>query len=263
MNNSQSKQANTQPYILSETTWKKVKETDYDLVVLPWSATEPHNLHLPYGTDTIETTAIARQAASIAWAKDAKVAVLPIIPFGTNTGQIDLKLTINLNPSTQMLILKDIVRSICMQGFRRFCILNGHGGNDFQQMIRELNLEFPEVFICQVSWFKMAAAQNLFENPGDHADEMETSLMMHIAPQHTLPLSEAGSGATRTFRINAFHEGWARAPRKWTQISTDTGSGDPSKASAEKGKRCFEIITERIAQLFIDLAGTSLNNLYE
>ena len=39
------------PYILAETHWKTVKNTPYEVVVLPWGATEAHNYHLPYATD--------------------------------------------------------------------------------------------------------------------------------------------------------------------------------------------------------------------
>ena len=251
------------PYMLNEAHWLHVKDTDYDLVVMPWGATEPHNFHLPYGTDTIETMAIANQAALLAQQQDAKVIVLPPVPFGVNTGQLDLKLTINLNPSTQFAILKDVIGSLSGQGFKKLCIFNGHGGNDFKQIIRELNGLFPDVFIFQISWFKIAAEANLFENPGDHADEMETSLMMYVAENLTLPLSEAGSGKSKHFRFPSLQEGWAWAPRRWTQISEDTGSGDPSKATSKKGQQYFEYITEKIARIFTDIAQTSLDTLYE
>lgn len=251
------------PYILNEAHWLHVKDSDYDLAVLPWGATEPHNYHLPYGTDTIETIAIAEESARLASEQNAKVIVLPAIPFGVNTGQLDLKLTINLNPSTQTIILKDIIHSLVGQGLQKLCIFNGHGGNDFKQIIRELNKIFPDFFIFQISWFKIDDENNLFDSPGDHADEMETSLMMHIAKDQTLPLSQAGPGKVRTFRFKSFEEGWAWAPRQWTKISTDTGAGDPAKATAEKGKQYFQIVTEKIANAFQEIATAELNDLYK
>ena len=42
------------PFILSETNWGKIKDFDYKLAILPWGATEAHNLHLPYATDNIQ-----------------------------------------------------------------------------------------------------------------------------------------------------------------------------------------------------------------
>ena len=51
------------PYILEETNWKQIKNQKYEVAVLPWGATEPHNYHLPYGTDSLETAKIAEEAA--------------------------------------------------------------------------------------------------------------------------------------------------------------------------------------------------------
>ena len=62
-----------QPYILQKTQWKNVKDNNWEVAVLPWGATEPHNYHLPYGTDTLETDYIAAESARIAWEQGAKV----------------------------------------------------------------------------------------------------------------------------------------------------------------------------------------------
>ena len=95
------------PYILAKSNWEYLKKTKFDLAVLPWGATEAHNYHLPYSTDVIEADFLAAESARIAWEKGAKLIVLPTIPFGVNTGQPDIYLDINLNPSTQFAILKD------------------------------------------------------------------------------------------------------------------------------------------------------------
>ncbi len=64
--------------------------------------------------------------------------VLPTVPFGVNTGQLDVKLDINMNPSTQLALLNDVAEVLSRHGIPKLVILNGHGGNDFKQMIREL-----------------------------------------------------------------------------------------------------------------------------
>ncbi|HEY0306492.1 MAG TPA: creatininase family protein, partial [Longimicrobiales bacterium] len=55
------------PYLAAEANWRAVQETAYEVVVLPWGATEAHNYHLPYATDVYETEAIAGESARIAW----------------------------------------------------------------------------------------------------------------------------------------------------------------------------------------------------
>ena len=142
------------PYVLADTNWKNVKDTKFELAVLPWGATEAHNYHLPYATDVIEGTAIAEEAGRIAWDQGAKVIILPTIPFGVNTGQHDIYLDMNLNPSTQFAILKDILIVLNRQGIRKFVLLNSHGGNNWKSIIRELGLLFPDMFLCVVEWMK-------------------------------------------------------------------------------------------------------------
>lgn len=250
------------PYVLAETTWKVVRETDYEVAVLPWGATEAHNYHLPYGTDVLETERIADESARMAWSRGAKVIVLPTVPFGVNTQQLDIKLTLNLSPSSQARVLGDLVHSLDIQGIRKLVILNGHGGNDFRQMIRELQMDVG-LFLCTLNWYEVVRTEDLFEEPGDHAGEMETSLMLHLAPDWVLPLSEAGKGSAKRFRIKGLREGWAWAPRQWTQITTDTGVGDPSRATAEKGHRFFVDVTTRIAEFLIELADADPTDLYD
>lgn len=250
------------PYVLAETHWKEVKTTPYELAVLPWGATEAHNYHLPYGTDIVEAEKIATEAARLAWDQGAKVIVLPVIPFGVNTGQWDVKLDMNINPSTQLLILRDIIEVLNRQGIHKLIILNSHGGNDFKTMIRELGLKFPDMFLAQCNWFQALDQKLFFENKDDHAGEMETSLMLHLTPDLVKPLSEAGDGAARKFRFDAIREGWAWAERKWTQVTHDTGVGDPRKATAEKGARYFSAVTTKVAAFFVQVAKTGPADFY-
>jgi creatinine amidohydrolase len=251
------------PFILSETNWKTVREQDYDLAVLPWGATEAHNYHLPYSTDNILVDKIGSESASIAWDNGARVIVLPAIPFGVNTGQLDIKLDINLNPSTQLAILRDVTDVLNRNGIHKFLILNGHGGNDFKQMIRELGAQFPGMFICGCNWYQSFTVSDFFENEGGHADEMETSIMQYLVPELVLPLSEAGIGAGKKFRIKALNEKWAWAERKWTEVTVDTGIGNPYKASPEKGEKCIKEIVAKIGKLMTDLAVSDIHNMYE
>jgi len=251
------------PFILSETTWKTVRNETYDIAVLPWGATEAHNYHLPYGTDSIETEYIARVSAGKAWDKGVKVVVLPVIPFGVNTAQLDIYLTINMNPSTQLKILEDILSSLAMHGINKLVIFNGHGGNDFKSIIRELQPRYPDIFIAQLNWFETVPLSGFFEEGGDHANEMETSVMMNVVPQFVLPLEEAGEGKARQVKFQARKEGWLWFPRAWTKVTDDTGIGNPAKASAEKGARYLEAITDKIAGFFKELADTGTEDIYE
>jgi creatinine amidohydrolase len=250
-------------YILEETNWKAVKERKPEVAVLPWGATEAHNYHMPYGTDNYIAARLAADTAKLAEEKGASVIVLPVIPFGVNTGQPDIRLDMNLNPGTQFLILKDLLTVLNRQSIRKFVILNTHGGNDFKQHIRELNLLFPEMLLTQCNWFKIPGVEDFFDDLGEHAGEVKTSLMMHLYPELLLPLTEAGDGHAKKFRISALNQGWAWAERRWSQVTEDTGIGNPAKASAEKGKLFYGFITGKIAEFITELSGSDLNNLYK
>jgi creatinine amidohydrolase len=166
-----------------------------------------------------------------------------------------------MNPSTQSAVLRDVVDSVERAGIASLVVLNGHGGNDFRQMIRELQPD-TDVFLCTLNWYTAADASEHFDDPGDHAGELETSVMQHLAPELVAPLSEAGDGAARQFRIRALREGWAWAPRQWTQVTKDTGVGNPREATADKGERFVAAATARIAEFLVELAAADPANRY-
>jgi len=251
------------PYILAETNWKEVKSQTYKVAILPWGATEAHNFHLPYATDNIQCDFVAAKAAEIAWKAGAKIIVLPVVPFGVNTGQMDVPLCLNMSPSTQLALLMDLVQVLAAHDIDKLLILNGHGGNNFKSMIRELSIPYPEVFVCSANWFNASDQSSIFHEPGDHAGEMETSCIMHIAPDWVLDLEEAGSGAAKQFKIEGLKKGWVTAQRDWTQVTEDTGVGDPSRSTAEKGRAYLDQSAKEIARFLVQLASCENTDLYE
>jgi len=250
------------PYVLTETNWQAVSRTKYDIAVLPWGATEAHNFHLPYACDTIQAERVAIEAARIAWEGGARVIVLPPIPYGVQTGQLDIPLCVNVNPSTQAALLNDIVHSLAGQGIHKLVVLNGHGGNEFKAIIREVQPRH-DVLICLLNWYTSVDASKTFDEPGDHAGELETSMLLHLVPQLVLPLQQAGSGAAKPFRVRALREGWVWTPRHWRKTSADTGVGDPARSTAEKGAAFFAAATARIGDFLLELARTDREALYE
>ena len=241
------------PPVLATAHWPAVAAAEYAVAVLPWGATEPHNRHLPYATDNMEADGIAAMAAERANARGGRVVVLPAIPFGVQTGQLDLPLAINMNPSTQALVLADIIASVERAGIRKFVLFNGHGGNDFRQMLREL-VPSTSVFLCALNWWQVVDGQGYFDEPGDHAGELETSVMMHLRPDTVRPLSEAGDGSERKPGMTGFRERWVWTQRPWTLVTSDTGIGNPKAASADKGARYVDAVAEKLAQFLVELS---------
>lgn len=249
---------------MNEANWRQVKGSKYEIAILPWGATEPHNYHLPYGTDNLQAGRIAAEAASVAWKAGVKAMVLPTIPLGMqNPGQVDLTFCLNTKFSTQLHILKDILDSLKRQGIQKLVILNSHGGNDFRTLIRDVKSDYEDMFIASIDWFKMLDFTQFFDEPGDHAGEMETSVMQYYYPELVDSLDKAGDGRARTFRITAMKMGMVNTPRDWSKVTSDTGVGNPKMASPEKGQKMLEALVPVISDFLIELNSTDVDNIYE
>ncbi len=233
-----------------------VKELSYDIAILPWGATEPHNLHLPYMTDSILSHEIAVRSAELAYERHGvRCMVLPPVNFGSqNPGQQELPFCIHSRYETQRAILEDMVISLEKQGMSRLLIINGHGGNSFKNMIRDMYCTHPDFLIASSEWYRICRAGDFFEDPGDHADELETSVMMYCRPE-LVNLSEAGSGGIGGFAPELLREGKVWIPRNWSKISEDTGVGNPAKATAEKGRRFVDAVTGKYADFLKEMTG--------
>lgn len=244
---------------LSISNYGTARRHDYDIAIIPWGATEPHNLHLPYLTDAILSHDVAVDAAEQALERyGVRAMVMPPVALGSqNPGQRDLKFCVHTRYETQKAVLTDIAASLYNQGIRRILIVNGHGGNCFKNMIRDLAVDFPDLLIASSEWFKVCPAKEYFEQPDDHADELETSVMMHYHPE-LVNLSEAGDGHSRPFSASTLREGVAWVPRNWVKVTDDTGIGDPRLATAAKGARFAAAVAARYADLLRDLTAPTL-----
>jgi len=230
-----------------------------NVAVLPWGATEAHNYHLPHGTDCIEATALAEAAVERANRAGARCVLLPCVPFGNNNAQLSQAATITMRSATQQAVLMDVADSLVRQTIDRLVILNFHGGNEFKAMIRDVMLALP-IFIVQVHGFALApTAKDVLKEPhGDHADELETSLLLHLAPQWVAPLETAGDGATTPSKLEAItHTPGVWAPRDWAALTKDTGVGDPRAATAEKGRKIFDLLVKALEPVLIQLSAAS------
>lgn len=239
---------------LSVSCFGKVKDLPYDVAILPWGATEPHNYHLPYLTDCILSHDTSVDAAEKALRENGvRCMVLPPVTYGSqNPGQRENSFCLHTRYETQRAILGDIVASLYVQGLRKMVIVNGHGGNSFKNMIRDLAVDFPDFLIAITNWFAIIPQEGYFEEKDDHAGEMETSVMMHYHPE-LVNLEEAGSGASKPFALHSLNERIAWIPRYWSKISEDTGVGDPRKSTAEKGERYAKAVVEKLALLFVEI----------
>lgn len=253
------------PYVLAEQTHAFVRAHKWDVAVLPFGATEPHNFHMPYGTDNFEAETVGRRACKYAYDRGAKVLLLPTIPYGVNTNHFDIpgSVTLSFTPTTLLKILADLVDSLERKGIRKLVILNSHGGNEFKPLLRELHHR-TKVFLCLCDWFRMIGdvkKQVLKDPTGDHADEMEASFGLAAFP-HLMKMDQAGPGTMRQTKFDAVNQGWITISRPWHLLTEDTGAGDPSAATAEKGHKLIAAAEERLGTFLLELAKAPLDEKF-
>ena len=249
-------------WVLAEQTHDFVRSQKWEVAVLPFGATEPHNLHMPYGTDTFQVDALAARAGQCAYEAGARVVLLPAVPFGVNTNYFKVPgaLACSLAPTTLLRILTDIADSMERQGVRKLVLLNGHGGNELKPFLRELHHR-TKVFLGLCDWYRMAADlyPKLFKEPGEHADEVETSLGLAFFPGLLRP-ELADAGAARPTRFEAINRGWISITRPWHLATTSTGLGNPAAATPEKGQTLMKALAERLGQFLVELAAAKLDD---
>jgi creatinine amidohydrolase len=108
--------------------------------------------------------------------------------------------------------------------------------------------------------------EKIFDHPDDHAGEMETSLALAIFPQLVAHTPDgklaADDGAVRPSRFEAINRGWVSITRPWHLLTTNSGAGNPHRASVEKGRRLMEIIVDRLSTFLVDLSAAPIDTTF-
>ena len=241
---------------LTAATYNETKGFKYDFAVLPWGSTEPHNFHLPYLTDSYITQDIAIDAVAKAYELgNIKGMVLPPLHMGSQSPMLrELPFSIHTRYETQKAILKDIVASLDYQGIDTLVILNGHGGNNFKNMIRDLSVDYPDFMLVSCDWYSILTNGEVTDARGEiHSGEMETSVMMYYHPD-LVDLTAAKENINKYSKRRLLQEGLPWLPFDTrTNISNDLSN--PLEATEEKGKEYAEAVVEKLVNLFMELTG--------
>jgi creatinine amidohydrolase len=101
----------------------------------------------------------------------------------------------------------------------------------------------------------------IFKEPGEHADEVETSLGLAFFPD-LVRAELADDGAARSTRFEAINLGWVSITRPWHLVSKNTGLGNPAAASADKGQRLMDVLVDRLGRFLVELAAAPMNETF-
>jgi creatinine amidohydrolase len=215
----------------------KICKTAY----IPFGSVEEHGSHLPLSTDTIEAYEVGKRAA-----ERIPLFVAPPVHYGSCRSTARHPGTISISTGTLKSLLKDIVRSLQVHGMKNFIVLTGHAGGSHRMALQdageELIAELPDINMAVVTEYDLAkeAGAHLIETRGDaHAGEIETSRIMHSHPQLV-----KGSGVAE---YPSFPTGiLVRDKRSFWPGGV---WGDPTKASAEKGRLLESVVADKVVEL--------------
>ena len=245
-------------YRYNRLTWPEMNEAIamQKLVMLPTGSTEQHSHHLPLDTDVFLCEAVCLEVGR---RLPDKVLVLPPISYGLNLHHIDFPGTIHIEPETFIAFCLNITKSVAYHGFEKILLVNGHGSNaPLVDLVARKTVLATESLCFATGYFNFlteAIEEGCESEIMAHADEFETSVYLYLAGDRIdMDRVRAGndrmgdylsSDSTANYPVR-FNDYWGR----WTHTGVH---GDPTRATAEKGKILFEAAVEGLVGLVDEL----------
>lgn len=218
------------------------------IVVVPVGSIEQHGPHCPADVDLANVREIAFAASRRAI--DFPLVVGQEVPFGFTHYNEGFVGTITLRLTTFLAMMRDIGLGIHRNGFERIIFLNGHGGN--HHPLRSLSIELAEhdVFSLAFSHWELLRDELVEWGQRDtgigHAGEWETSLMLYLRPHLVDRRREVAE--TWVPSVDDRFKGFAVFPERRRETPFGV-MGDPTVASAEKGRRYVDAAANRLVEL--------------
>lgn len=213
------------------------------IAVLPVGAVEQHGAHLPLLTDTVLAGGVARRIA-----RGCDGLLLPAIAYGDAWTAEGWAGTVSLSPDTLRATIADIGRGLQRMGIKGLITVNGHFGNREPINLAARTLSEAGLPVLHLDYPRLEAlAAELMESapagPGFyHADEVETSMMLALAPE-TVQMERAAP------EYPEFPELFGSEPMKLSAFNKSGVFGDPRPATAQKGEELIEGIAAEALRL--------------
>lgn len=229
----------------SQASWPEIEAAIKDglFAVLPVGAMEQHGAHLPLLTDTVLATGVARGVA-----EGIGGLLLPAIAYGDAWTAEGWAGTLSLSPETLRATVTDIGRGLQRMGVKGLITLNGHFGNRepialAARTLSEIGFPVLHLDYPKLESFAAEVCDSEPAGPGFyHADEVETSMMLALAPE-TVRMEKAAP------EYPTFPETFGLEPMKLSAFNRSGVFGDPRPATAEKGERLIAGIVAECVRL--------------
>ena len=244
------------------------------VAVLPVAAIEQHGPHLPLSVDAMLLQGVVDAALPLLPA-GLPALFLPPQVVGLSTEHLAYPGTLSLSPATVIALWTEIGACVARAGVKKLLLLNGHGGqvSVMDIVARELR-QHHGLLVYSSSWFSLPLpgdVQALFSAQehrfGIHAGEMETSMMLHLAPA-TVHMDKArdfrSSSQDRAERYALLGNGKS-AKMGWAmQDYHPAGAvGNAAGATAEKGRAVVQAAGAQLALLLQELCALPVGTMVE
>jgi creatinine amidohydrolase len=258
--------------------WKDMTTVDFSasdtsgwIAVLPVCAIEQHGPHLPVATDTtINEGNVAAMLKKLP--AGLPVTVLPAQTIGKSNEHIHSPGTLTLSYETLARVIIEIGESVRRAGIRKLVLANSHGGNIavLDVVARELRVRH-DMLVVVASWSRLGQPPGLYgeweQAYGIHGGDMETSVMLALTPD-VVKMDKAQKFHSLQERLVQSHKHLrAHGTAAFGWIAQDLGPhgtvGDASIATAEKGRKTIDTVTDKMIELLQDVHAFDLGALYK
>jgi creatinine amidohydrolase len=237
----------SEPLLLADLTWTELRERagDIEVVLLPVGSCEQHGPGMALATDIRLATEVCHVVSARLY---PRVLVAPPMPWGLSDHHLGFPGTISLQPETFYAVIRDVITSLLGHGFRRFLLVNGHGGNmalDDVVCVR-LRRETVVELVGAITYFTLSNEQV------GHAGEVEASYALALAPDLVKAERLAPPRLTNALPDLAP----ATVPWAFHEMTLTGNLGDPALATAERGHASLAPMLDRLCAI-VEAMGTA------
>ncbi len=246
------------------------------IAVLPVAATEQHGPHLPLKVDSALVDGVI--AAALPYlANDVPALFLPTQAVGLSPEHARFAGTLTLKAETTMRLWTDIAESVAASGVKKLVLLNSHGGQVgvMDIVARDLRARLG-MLVYSVNWFGLPLlgpsgedVNALFSDHehrfGIHAGEIETSMMLALAPELVDMARAQNFASTSEDRAQKFailgNGKSAKLGWQMQDYNPHGAVGNAAQASADKGRAVLDAAGRALARLLAELHQLPLGTL--
>lgn len=254
----------SEKFLYGDLTWPEVNDAvrQKKVILLPVGSTEQHGPHLPLDVDSLIANSVCLEAGRLS---SEKILIAPVISYGYNIHAFDYPGTMHVGHNHLLGFCLSVCKSFAYHGFKRIVMVNGHGGNSavLELVSRRAILE-TDALVTSFTWWNLlgvdpsflsSVRESVFPGGTGHACEVETSVYLHLAGEK-VQMDKAkdhiawyNSRGTSSFQWGDLFGSGPVSVFERTSTFTENGTfGEPTLATAEKGKQIFEEAAERLVQ---------------